>query len=92
MGGLIVYDPVFGVIRVFHIAIGRLSHRLTRIALDLIADSALFGNVPRIPLVEQVADWGKLVIALGRINVVRNCYKTDIVLRENSSVRRPTSM
>ena len=82
LGGLIVYDPVFGVIRVFHIAIGRLSHRLTRIALDLIADSALFGNVPRIPLVEQVADRGKLVIALGRINVVRNCYKTDIVLRE----------
>ena len=33
-------------------------------------------------VLEQVADWGKLVIALGRINVVRNCYKTDIVLRE----------
>ena len=33
-------------------------------------------------VLEQVADRGKLVIALGRINVVRNCYKTDIVLRE----------
>ena len=33
-------------------------------------------------VLKQIADRGKLVIALGRINVVRNCYKTDIVLRE----------
>ena len=71
LGGLIVYDPVFGAIRVFHIAIGRLAHRLARIALDLIADSALFGNVPRVPFVEQVADRGKLVIASIKCPVCR---------------------
>lgn len=80
--GLIVYDPAFRIVGVLHVAVGRLTHRLASIALDLIADPALFGNVPRVPFVKQIADRGKLVIALGRINIVRNCYKTDIVLRE----------
>ena len=33
-------------------------------------------------VLKQIADRGKFVIALGGVNVVRNRYKTDIVLRE----------
>ena len=65
--GFIIYDPAFRIVGVLHVAIGRLSHRLACIALDLIADPALFGNVPRIPFVKQIADRGKFVIALGGI-------------------------
>lgn len=33
-------------------------------------------------VLKQIADWGKFVIALGGVYVIRNRYKTDIVLRE----------
>lgn len=68
--GLIVYDPAFRIVGVLHVAVGRLTHRLASIALDLIADPALFGNVPRVPFVKQIADRGKLVFTLSGIDVI----------------------
>ena len=46
------------IIRVLDVTVGRLAHRLTGIALDLIADTALLADVPGVPLIEQVADRG----------------------------------
>ena len=67
------------IIRVLDVTIGRLAHRLTGIALDLIADAPLFADIAGIPLVEQVADRGKLIFALCRVDVIRNGHQADII-------------
>ena len=53
LGGLLIHDPPFGIVRVLDIAVGRLPHRLARIALDLIADPALLADVTGVPLIED---------------------------------------
>lgn len=45
---------MFGIVRVLDVAIGRLSHRLTSIALDFVADAPLLADVTGVPLVEHV--------------------------------------
>ena len=79
------------IIRVLDVTIGRLAHRLTGIALDLIADAPLFADIAGVPLVEQVADRGKLIFALRRVDVIRNGYQTDIVIREKF-LRQPSNL
>lgn len=82
LGGLLIHDPPFGIVGVFLVAIRRRPHRLTGIALDLVADPALLADVAGVPLIEQVADRRQLVLALGGVDVVRNRHQADVVLRE----------
>ena len=51
--GFFLNDPVFGIVRIFDIPIGRLSQRFACIAFDLIADTALLAAVP----VSHVSDF-----------------------------------
>ena len=53
LGCLLIHDPPFRIIRVLFVAVGRRSHRLAGVALDLVADSALLADVAGVPLVEQ---------------------------------------
>ena len=80
--GFFIDDPVLRILRVLHVAKGGWPHWFPGIALDLIADPALFADVPRVPLVEQVTDGSKFIFAFSGIDVVRNRHKADIVLRE----------
>ena len=41
LGCLVIHDPMLRIVRVLDVTIGRLAHRLTGIALDLIADQLL---------------------------------------------------
>ena len=70
LGRFLVHNPVFGIVRVLDVAIGRLSHRLTSIALDFVADAPLLADVTGVPLVEQVADGRQLVLTLSGVDVV----------------------
>lgn len=70
LGGLIVHDPMFRVVRVLDIPIRRLAHRLTGIAFDLVADAPLLADIAGVPLIEQIADRSKLVFALRRVDVI----------------------
>ena len=70
------------IVRVLDVTVGRLAHRFTGIALDLIADAPLFADIAGVPLVEQVADRSKLIFALCRVDVIRNGHQTDIMVRE----------
>ena len=79
------------IIRVLDVTIGRLAHRLTGIALDLIADAPLFADIAGIPLVEQVADRGKLIFALRRVDVIRNGHQANIMVREKF-FRQPSDL
>ena len=42
-------------------------------------------------VLEQVADRGKLIFALRRVDVIRNGYQTDIVIREKF-LRQPSNL
>ncbi len=42
-------------------------------------------------VIEQVADRCQLVFTFGGIDVVPNCYQTDIMFGENPSVNLPVS-
>lgn len=91
LGCLVIHDPMLRIIRVLDVTIGRLAHRLTGIALDLIADAPLFADIAGIPLVEQVADRGKLIFALCRVDVIRNGHQADIIVREKF-FRQPSDL
>ena len=91
LGCLVIHDPMLRIIRVLDVTIGRLAHRLTGIALDLIADAPLFADIAGIPLVEQVADRGKLIFALCRVDVIRNGHQADIMVREKF-FRQPSDL
>ena len=51
-GSFLVNDPTLGIIRVFLIPVGGLSHRFSGVALDLVADAALLADVPAVPFVK----------------------------------------
>ena len=59
LGCLVIHDPMLRIIRVLDVTIGRLAHRLTGIALDLIADAPLFADIAGVPLVEHTS-FGKV--------------------------------
>lgn len=82
LGGLLIHDPLFGIVGVFLVAIGRRPHRFAGVALDLVADPALLADVAGVPLIEQVADGCQFVLALGGVDVVRDRHQADVVLRE----------
>ena len=79
---LVVHYPAFRIVGVFHVTVGRLSHRFACVALDLIADTALFADIACVPFIEQVADRRHLVFTFGGVDIVRDCNKTDIMLGE----------
>ena len=53
MGCLVIHDPMLSVIRVLDVTVGRLTHRLTDVAFDLVADAPLFADIAGVPLVSQ---------------------------------------
>ena len=53
LGGFVLHDPAFRIVRVFDVPVGRLAHRLTRISLDLVADTPLLADVAGVPLIER---------------------------------------
>ena len=52
------------------------------IALDLIADPALFADVAGVPLIKHILDGGHLALTLGGVNGVRDGHQPDVMLRE----------
>lgn len=77
-----IYDPSFRIAGVFDVPVGRLAHRLTRISLDLIADTPLLADVAGLPLIEQVADRRELILALGSVDVIGYRHQANVMLRE----------
>ena len=77
-----INDPMLGIVRVLDIPIGRKSHRFAGVAFDFITDTAFLADVAGIPLIEQVSDGCQFVFALGRVDVVRNGNKSDVMVRE----------
>ena len=53
LGGLLVHDPPFRIVRILLIAVGRWPHRLTSVTLDFVADPALLADVAGVPLIED---------------------------------------
>ena len=62
LGCLVIHDPMLRIVRVLDVTIGRLTHRLTGIALDLIADAPLFADIAGIPLVQDVFERRNVVV------------------------------
>lgn len=54
LGRFFIHDPAFRIVGVLDVAIGRLAHRLARVALDLVADAPLLADIAGVPLVEEV--------------------------------------
>ena len=77
-----INDPMLGIVRVLDIPIGRKSHRFAGVAFDFITDTAFLADVAGIPLIEQVSDGCQFVFSLGRVDVVRNGNKSDVMVRE----------
>ena len=71
ISGFRVNHPKPGIVRVFDIAIGRLGQRDARGSFHLIDDFPLFRDVFRIPLVHDIAEWGKFVVTLVTVHTVR---------------------
>ena len=83
LGCLVIHDPMLRIIRVLDVTIGRLAHRLTGIALDLIADAPLFADIAGIPLVHDIEKGRKVVFRLvGAVYAVVDGNEANAVLRE----------
>ena len=72
-----------------YISIGRKSHRFAGVAFDFITDTAFLADVAGIPLIEQVSDGCQFVFSLGRVDVVRNGNKSDVMVREKFFCQPP---
>ena len=84
-----INDPMLGIVRVLDIPIGRKSHRFAGVAFDFITDTAFLADVAGIPLIEQVSDGCQFVFSLGRVDVVRNGNKSDVMVREKFFCQPP---
>ena len=82
MCSFFINDPMLGIVRVLDISIGRKSHRFAGVAFDFITDTAFLADVTGIPLIEQVSDGCQFIFSLGRVDVVRNGNKSDVMVRE----------
>ena len=82
MGGFVIYNPSFRIVGIFDVTVGRLTHRLARIPLDLVADTPFLADIAGVPLIEQVADRRQLVLALGGVYGVRYRHQANVMLRE----------
>ena len=91
ISGFRVNHPKLGIVRVFDIPVGRLGQRDARGSFHLIDDFPLFRDVFRIPLVHDIAEWGKFVVPLVTVHTVRNSNQAHIVLREKF-LRQPTDL
>ena len=74
--------PDLGAVRVLGVAIWRGDHRLTGTSSDYIADAPLFAYIPAVPLIKQVADRRKLVLALICVDGGGHGYEAYVVLGE----------
>ena len=84
-----INDPMLGIVRVLDIPIGRKSHRFAGVAFDFITDTAFLADVAGIPLIEQVSDGCQFVFSLGRVDVVRNGNKSDVMVWEKFFCQPP---
>ena len=82
LGRFIVHDPTLRIVGVFNVPVGRLSHRLTSVPLDLVADAPLLTDIASVPLVEQIADRSQLIFTFGGVDVVGYRHQADIMFRE----------
>ena len=65
LGGFLVHNPLFLVVRVFHIPIGRIGAEVfPGVALCLHDGADFLAGIAGIEIVEQIAEWGKVVVAL----------------------------
>ena len=82
LGGLRLYHPKAGIVRVFNITVGWRRERNARIAFHLVHDPALFGNVLGVILVHNVFERSKIVLTLVAVHAVGNGHQPYIVERE----------
>lgn len=82
LGGVLVYNPLFGIVGVFDVAVERLRERNTGGTAKPLRAAYLAGNVPCVPLVHNVSEGRKLIFSLGAVHAVIDGDKADIVLWE----------
>lgn len=66
LGGLRVNDPKPGIVRIFHVAVGRRRKWNPGVAFHLIDDAALLGDVLGVVLIHNVLERGEIVLAFRR--------------------------
>ena len=71
LGGFLVHNPLFLVVEVFHIAIGRVAAKMfPGVALCPHDRADFLTGIAGIKIVEQVTEWGKIVVALVAVHTV----------------------
>jgi len=84
LGGFIVDDPLLRVVRVLLVAVGRRTHGVASIAAHLLGTAYLAADVLGVPLVDDIAEWGKLIILLVAVHSIIDCDKMNIVFWEEN--------
>ena len=77
-----VNDPKPGIVRVFHVAVGRRRKRNPGVALHLVDDPALLGDVLSVVLIHNVLERGEIVLALVAVHTIGNGHQPHIMERE----------
>lgn len=93
LGGLRVNQPVVGVLRVFHVAIGDIDcQRYAALTFRLLNRPDFAAGIPAIKFVKPVLDARKIVVdtvLVGGVEVVVDGDKTDAVLRKGEVGVKP---
>ena len=75
---------MFAVIRVFHVSVGRISRQMfPGVSLDLHNSTDFFTGILRIPLIDDIAEGSKLIVALGAVHPIVYGNKVNIMLWEH---------
>ena len=84
IGSLTVGYPMFAVIRVFHVSVRRISRQMfSGVPFDLHHSTDFLAGVFRIPLIDDIAEGSKLIVALGAVHPIVYGDKVNIMLREH---------
>jgi len=82
LGCLWVNHPKPGIIRVFHVAIGRRRKRNPGVAFHLIDDLAFLRDVLGVVFIHNVLERGEIVLALVAVHAIGNGHQPHIMERE----------
>ena len=82
LGGLRVNHPKPGIVRVFDVAIGRRGKRNPGVALHLVDDAALLGDVLGIVFIHNILERGEIVLALVAVHAIGHGHQPHIMERE----------
>ena len=78
-GGLRLDHPKPGIVRVLDVAVGRRGERDTGVALHLVDDPALFGDVLGVVLIHNVFERGEIILALVAVYAIGHSHQPHIM-------------